>query len=360
MTGAPAAPVAPAEPQPPATTALPEPSPAASAVPPAASMEAAAPHIALLLPLKSPIFGKAADAVQQGFLAAASIEKNGLPVRIYGFNNESTEVADLYQQALRAGAVAVAGPLTRNGVTTLAANPNISVPTLALNMLDSQRFDNLYFFGLPSETEARQCAQRATAAGLLSATIVSTNTPLSKRLAQAFADDWQRAGGILTSEIVYAGDPAPLKELPLEPGNAVFLAAEADKARLLRPYIDATLPVYATSQIFVGNTRTLTNYDLTDVRFVDMPWMLQPDHPAVMIYPRSAAPLSPDLDRLYALGIDSYRLLKVIFDRSETSSLPLDGVTGKITLAGHIFQREAVLAIIKQGLGVPVDGKSRQ
>lgn len=317
------------------------------------------PHIALLLPLKSPLFAKAADAVQQGFLAGASKQAKGLPVRVYPCNDESAEIVALYQQALQAGAVAVAGPLTRNGVAALAANPNLATPTLALNLLDSTRTDHLFFFGLPAETEARQGAERATAAGLLSASIVSTNTPLSKRLAQAFKDEWERAGGIVQSEITYAGDPTPLKELPQDPGNSVFLAAEADKARLLRPYINATLPVYATSQVFSGNNHTLTNYDLADVRFVDMPWMLQPDHPAVMIYPRSATPLTPEMDRLYALGIDSYRLLHVIFEHSESKSLPLDGVTGKITLAGHTFQREAVLAIMRQGQGVPVDSKSR-
>jgi hypothetical protein len=308
----------------------------------------------LLLPLKSPSFAKAADAVQQGFLAAASKAPKSLPVKVYPFSDESTEVVPLYQQAVRAGAVAVAGPLTRNGVTTLATDPSLPVPTLALNMIESQRFDHLFFFGLPTEAEARQSAQRATAAGLLSSTIVSTNTPLSKRLAQAFADEWQRAGGIIQSEIVYSGDPTALKDIPTDPGNSVFMAAEADKARLLRPYINAALPVYATSQVFIGNTNTLTNYDIADVRFVDMPWMLQPDHPAVMIYPRSATPLSPDMDRLYALGIDAFRILQVIYNHSETASLPLDGVTGKITLYGHIFQRESIFAMMKQGQGIPV------
>ncbi len=332
---------------------------AASAAAAAEPAEPAGPHIALLLPLKSPMFGKAADAVQQGFLAAAGKQAKGLPVRVYPCNDESTEIVALYQQALLAGAVAVAGPLTRNGVAALAANPNITTPTLALNLLEGARTDHLFFFGLPGEAEARQSAQRATDAGMLSASIVSTNTPLSKRLAQAFKDEWLREGGILQSEITYTGDPAPLKELPLDAGGSVFLAAEADKARLLRPYINSSLPVYATSQVFAGNSRTLTNYDMADVRFVDMPWMLQPDHPAVMIYPRSATPLSPDLERLYALGIDSYRLLQVILEHGEERLLPLDGVTGKITLAEHTFQREAVLAIMRQGLGVPVNSKSR-
>lgn len=319
------------------------------------------PHIALLLPLNSPVFAKAADAVKQGFLAAAGKEVNGLPVRVYPCTDENnTEIVALYQKAVRSGAVAVAGPLTRNGVAALAASGPLTTPTLALNLIDDTRADQLYFFGLPPETEARQAAQRATAAGLLSATVVSTNTQLSKRLAQAFSDEWQHAGGILRSEIIYNGDPTPLKELSQDPGNSVFLAAELDKARLIRPYINAAIPVYATSQVFSGNTSTLTNFDLADVHFFDMPWLLQPDHPAVMIYPRVIPPMSPEMERLYALGIDSYRLLQVLFEHNPSNVLPLDGVTGKISRNGHVFQREGVFALMRQGLGVPVDSKSRQ
>ncbi|WP_190272141.1 penicillin-binding protein activator [Sideroxydans lithotrophicus] len=344
--------------QPPVVTeAVPAPAPLQSTVLPA--VIPGPPHIALLLPLNSPIFAKAADAVQQGFLAAANKEANGLPVRVYPYSDTNSEIVGLYQQAIRAGAVAVAGPLTRNGVAALAATGPLTTPTLAMNLADNDaRTDNLYFFGLPGEAEARQAAQRATAAGLLSATVVRTDTAFSKRLAQAFSDEWQREGGILKPEIVYTGDPTALKELPQDPGDSVFIAAEASQARLLRPYITAELPVYSTSQIFSGNNRTLTNYDLSDVRFFDMPWMLQPDHPAVMIYPHVTPPLPPELERLYALGIDSYRLLQLLMDHKETTALPLDGVTGKITLTGHTFQREAIFAIMRQGLGVPLDSKS--
>ena len=321
--------------------------------------EPAVPHIALLLPLKSPVFAKVADAVKQGFLAAASNETEGLPIRVYPCNDESSEIVALYQHALAQGAVAVAGPLTRNGVAALAANSQLMTPTLALNVMEATRSDQLYFFGLPAEVEARQVALLATSAGLLKATLVSTNTPLSKRLTQAFSEEWKRAGGIVQSEITYVNDPALLKELSLDPGNMVFMAAELDKARLLRPYINTALPVYSTSQIFSGNTNTLTNYDLADVRFVDMPWMVQPDHAAVMIYPRVTPAFEPDRERLYALGIDAYRLLQVLLDHGMTDALPLDGVTGQISLSGHLFQREATPAILKQGNGIAIERRSR-
>jgi len=320
-------------------------------------VEAPEHHIALILPLKSAAFGKAAEAVQQGFMAAAEQQQNGLPVRVYPCNDEKTEVLALYQQAIKAGAVSVAGPLTRNGVVAMATLPNVSVPTLALNVVDSTRADQLYFFGLPAEQESKQIAQLATKGGLLSATIVRTNTALSKRLAQSFSDNWQRSGGIILSEIVYTGDPAALRLIPTDPGNMVFLAAEVDKARLLRPYISNLLPVYATSQVFSGNANNLVNYDLAEVRFIDMPWVLQADHPAVMVYPRAAAPLPQDMERLYALGIDAYRLLQIFYQHDTINALPLDGVTGKVSLNGHLLEREAMPAVLRQGLGIPHDGR---
>ena len=122
-----------------------------------------------------------------------------------------------------------------------------------------------------------------------------------------------------------------------------------DKVRVIRPYLNAALPVYATSQLFNGNADTLTNYDLNDLHFVGMPWLLQPDHPAVMIYPRANPPLEPDMERLYALGIDAFRLLNIMLSNSYRTALPLDGVTGRIHLRNKLFQRDAIPAQIKQG-----------
>jgi len=96
--------------------------------------ENSAPHIALLLPLKSKssALARAAEVVEQGFTAAASVQ-HGIPVRVYPCIDESKDVISVYKQALANGALAVAGPLTRDGVTTLANYSGINVPTLALN-----------------------------------------------------------------------------------------------------------------------------------------------------------------------------------------------------------------------------------
>lgn len=324
-----------------------------------AEIEKPAPHIALLLPLKSAAFGQAAEVVQQGFMAAANNQPLPIPIRVYECADESKDIVALYLYAIANGARAVAGPLTRDGVAALAASAGISVPTLALNTGDAKDADKLYFFGMSAEAEARQAAQLAAAAGLRSASIVSTDTPLSMRLSQAFAEEWGKLGGSIAAKILYNDDPAALAGLPEEPGNMVFLAADVKTARMIHPYLSIAVPVYATSQLFNGNTDTLTNFDLNNTRFVDMPWLLQPDHPAVMVYPRANPPLETDMERLYALGIDAFRLLQIMLDSSYRTALPLDGVTGLIHLnRNHQFQREAIPALIKQGRGQPLESKS--
>ncbi len=310
------------------------------------------PHIALLLPLKSAAFGSAADAVRQGFEAAADLEMQlpgKLPVRVYGCFDEGKDIAALYRQAVADGARAVVGPLTRNGVGVLAAEKEIPVPTLALNMAETAPVGQLYFFGMAVEAEARQAAQLAMHEGLQWAIVITTREQLSKRLQFAFEEEWHRSGGTISREIEYDGDPAVLADIAEAAGTVVFLAADAEKARLIRPYLPNKLPIYATSQIFIGNSENLVNYDLHGIRFVDMPWLLQADHPAVMVYPRPISLLSADNERLYALGIDAFRLIQLLLAGKVDATLPLDGVSGRIELNSHVFQRTAVPAVFAQG-----------
>ncbi|HEU0187755.1 MAG TPA: penicillin-binding protein activator [Gallionellaceae bacterium] len=347
-----------------------------------------APHIALLLPLKSAAFASAADAVQQGFMAASSKQTQGtLPVRAYGTSDDTRDIITQYRQALANGAVAVAGPLTRDGVAVLAAYPEIAVPTLALNITDTKPSSNkLYFYSLTADTEARQVAQLAFKAKYRDATIVTTASPLSKRLSAVFAAEWKALGGNVTAEVLYNNDPSALADLPVAPwppgmtppepvylnadgeptapkrplpppaapSNVVFLAADSATARLVRPYFNPSLPVYGTSQLFRGNGDTLTNYDLNDIRFVDMPWMVQPENAAVQFFPHANPPLEADMERLYALGVDAFRLLQVM-RQNNPRALPLDGVTGRISLKENTFQRESLPALFRVGRGLTPD-----
>jgi len=313
----------------------------------------AQPHIAVLLPLKSPSLGGAAKILQQGIAAAMARHPSELPVRVYACSDEDLESIAIYQQAVRLGAKGIIGPLTPAGVARVASQEYIPVPTLLLNRADIPAAPNLYYFGLVMENEARQAARIASAADMHVASIVMTPGSLSKRLAAAFADEWKKLGGRIAASVEFTGDPEVVKDLPPDIGNMVFVASNAETARKFRPFINPLQPVYATSQIFKGNQATLINYDLREVVFLDMPWLIEPDKPGIKRYQRPNPPLNVDMERLYALGIDSYRLMRILLGGQPDSEMPMEGVTGTIRLnPGHLFDREAVFAEFKDGMAL--------
>ncbi|MFA6920658.1 MAG: penicillin-binding protein activator [Gallionella sp.] len=308
-----------------------------------------APHIALLLPLNSSSLAAAAETVHQGILAAAGLQNQALPVRVYSDYDEARGVVAAYRNAVANGAVAVVGPLTRSGVHQLADEKTLPVPTLALNIIEGQAPPQLYFFGMAVEAEARQIALLARKQGMKQAIVITGHDPLAQRLQFAFEEQWAASGGAILREIEYKGDTMIFADIVTTPDSMAFFATDIDTSRTIRPYLPNNLAAYATSQLFTGNRNTLVNFDFNDIRFVDMPWLMQPDLPSVAAYPHANRPLTADNERLYALGIDAYRLIRVLLSNTLKTQLPLSGVTGRIRLNDHTFNREALPSVFVQG-----------
>jgi uncharacterized protein len=330
------------------TQALPKPAGPAETTP-APSTSIVVPHIALLLPLKSQTYLRAAEAVKEGFTAAAEVPgaPHPLPIRVYEVDDHAQRLFDAYLSAIDLGAQIVVGPITRNGVTALAYSTLISVPTLGLNVPegDAPLPKPFYSLSLSQEAEARQIAHIAFNAGQRRAATVTSESPFNKRLQSAFAQEWRRQGGVLALEYVFSADSKSLAEfraaLRKETVEVVFLALDPTEASRIRPYIRPTLPTWASSQIFRSKQNMAMNADLQGVQFIDMPWLLKPDHAAVMVYPPSKRALSAELQRFYALGIDAFRVTQLLLERDLRSGESIDGVTGRISLPeGHHFQRE--------------------
>ncbi len=314
-------------------------------------------HIALLLPLKSNIYGRAADAFRQGFMTAATFQP-GLPIVFYPTIDQTEDVLHVYRQAVQAGAALVAGPLTRNAVTTLLEE-QLPVPTLALNTpeYNSALPQNLYIFSLNIESEARQVARLAFGEGHRSALTITATTPLGKRVQGAFIDEWLKLGGTIVERLNFTpnqnGYPKLRTAVAKIEADMLFLAADAEKARAVRPYLDNSIPTYATSLVYGDNGHAGRNLDLNQIHFVEMPWLIQHDHPAVITYPRPITPLSLEQERFYALGIDAYRISVQLLEPTP-DAWPLDGVTGQIDLDGQQFTRELTAAQFRQGEAVAV------
>jgi outer membrane PBP1 activator LpoA protein len=328
------------------------------AAPEETARPAAAASIALLLPLDSPDFAVAADAVRLGCQAATALGDGKHPLDIVRTSSNPEAITGQYEAAVRRGAGVVVGPMTRPAVTRLAGRSEIPVATLALNVSEAPGPlpPNLHVFGLSVEAEARYVAGRAMGPRLRKAVVVAAASPLARRVSHAFADEWLLRGGVISGVEEFSPDTdlARLHERLMRVGaEMVFFAGNAEQARAVRPYLNNQLPVYAVSQVYSGPGVALANSELNGVRFVDMPWLVEPDHPAVMIYPRNAE-LSAELQRLYALGIDACRIADALLSNRDATTL--DGVTGRISLRGDgRVDREPVSAVMKEGLGVPLE-----
>jgi uncharacterized protein len=317
-------------------------------------------HIALILPLTSQALGRLADAVRQGFMAAAEAGGKDLPpVAVTAIENEAAGLLEACRNAQAAGAVLVVAGITRDGASALARSDCPRQPVLALNEPQAAAPDipaNLYTFSLSLESEARQVALLAVAEGWHSAIVITSPSPLARRVQEAFEREWSRAAGEVSGRLTFSGtaEDAPLvrERMATVRADMVFMALDQPEARAVRPYVSGMLPLYATSMSVNARAETIVNVDLQGVRYVEMPWFVQPDHPAVMVYPVPRA-MSVEEERLYAFGIDAYRISTQLMRGDKRA--PIDGVTGRIALEppAH-FARTLTPAEVDGGRVIPL------
>ena len=317
-------------------------------------------HIALILPLNSKAFGSVAEAIKQGFIAAATVDgKDATPYRIYPRDDEAASIGAQYRKAVQEGAIAVIGGVTRDG-TNLMVKEAGYLPTLALNApTEIDLPDRFFYISLSLDAEARNVAREAALSGFRSAAVLSTNNALAKRIQDSFEKEWIRLGGAIVDRVGFTGDLAESGKLQKALDKAkeksradvIFIAADVRAARMARPFIPVGMPVFATSHTLDARAGTVENLDLDSVRFLEMPWFVEKDHPAVMAYAKPSISLSIDSERLYALGIDAWRLMQMILKANKPKNIaPLDGVTGKLTLDGAQFVRTLTAVEMRDGM----------
>lgn len=313
-------------------------------------------RIALMLPFSGRL-EKVSKAIQNGFLYAyyqdqLAQDQSSLDQSLKAeleVINASTDPAEFnlqYYQAIENGADFVVGPINKELVELLQSRESLQVPTLALNYGDESRPSdlNLYQFGLRPEDEAEQIADYALAEGRHHAITLVPDTKWGQRLHQAFKLRFEALGGHVVGSETYPsrksdysvsikqllnlttsnlrksmiqqviGQPVKFDPRRRQDVDMIFVAANSRQARLIKPQLKfhhaQGLPVYATSHISSSNANADDDRDLNDILFVDIPWMLDNqnnlDHQNISkLWPDSSQRFS----RLFALGIDAYRLI---------------------------------------------------
>jgi hypothetical protein len=312
--------------------------------------------IALILPLDEPAFQRAASAVRDGFFDAAAAAGKSEDCIVIRHRRDG--VVGAFQAARAKGVRVAVGPLVRDDLKTLAL-ANADLPwTLALNQLDdgTKLPTAIYAFPLTVESDGRTLARRARKVGVHSIDVIEGDSPLMKRLATSFATEWTAKGGDAPAALRF--DPAPealtalRRTITRNAPGAVLLAINGDHAALMKPFIGG-IDAYASGLVFERPSAAVA-HDLDGVRVVEIPWLLTPDAPEFASFNRRDFD-SDSLARLYALGLDAYRIA-ASFENGPPDRFELDGATGHITLAtGHEFQREGRLGVYRGGVLVPLD-----
>jgi outer membrane PBP1 activator LpoA protein len=353
--------VAPDAAQPAAAAAPPAPSAAGPAGAPTSAAKDAAPvdtgvDIVLVLPLAAPDYARAAEAVRDGFLAAAGAAKASDRCRVIGHGDG--DVLAAFAAAKSLGARVVVGPLVRDDLRTLVAAAEPLPLTLALNQLDDGATlpPQLYTLALSVESDARTLARRMRDGGASTIALIGNASPISRRFASAFAAEWLLAGGGPIETVAYDARPDALTELrrtlAKSPADAALLALDGQDAATARNFA-LRIPVYAISLINQPHAPSVLN-DLEGVRFVDLPWLVTPGERALAGLPRKDTG-NVLLDRLYALGLDAFAVARA-FREGVPERLDIAGATGQLALAeGRQVTRDGVLAVFRQGQVVPAD-----
>ncbi len=312
--------------------------------------------LALVLPLESQVYGRAAEAVKAGFTAAANAADTRYTVVAHGDDG----VVAAFARATAAGARVVVGPLVRDDLKAIATAGGELPWTIALNQLDESSAlpPRVYTLALAVESEGVQLARRASAEGARTVVVIGSDAPLQKRFAGAFTGEWILQGG--DAPLTFQLDRSPemlallRREVKRAAPDTVLLAVDAQDAALVRPYLGQAA-AYTSSQVNDRQSPEVLR-ELDAVRFVELPWLADPSAPA---FGRIARPEYGNaiLERLYALGIDAFRVAQAFAD-GEPSTLEFDGAIGHLALdRSRHFLREGALLQFRDGEIVPAGGR---
>ncbi|MGP0014450.1 penicillin-binding protein activator, partial [Pseudomonas sp.] len=271
-----------------------------------------------------------------------------------------------YRKAQASGVQLVIGPLEKPLVKQLSARPQLPITTLALNYSESaQNPAQLFQFGLAAEDEAREVARRARADGLHRAAAMVPKGEWGDRVLKAFRQDWEANGGTVVGiervdqPVALAQQIAELFQLRQSEGRAkslqstvggqvaaqpsrrqdiefIFLAATPQQAQQIKPTLNfqyaGDVPVYATSHVFSATGDQNQYNDMNGVRFCETPWLLDANDPLRKQVTAQWPQANGALGRLYAMGVDAYRLAPRLGQLKALPDSRIEGLSGSLSM----------------------------
>lgn len=327
-------------------------------------------------------------------------------VKVY--DTSTQPLAALLTQAQQDGATIVVGPLLKDKVTELGTTQT-PLNVLALNQPETEKNSpNICYFALSPEDEAQDAARHMWAQHRQMPLLLVPRGSFGDRIAQAFADEWQKQGGqtvlkqglgsyselksTIRSGIRLTGTPvsssaqtaAPAQQgvtiggitIPAPPsddqitqatsggvsGNvdSVYIVATQDELTLIKPMIDLAVSgrnkpaVYASSRSYQAGAGPDYRLEMEGVQFSDIP-LLAGNNPQLMQQAASQFKNDYSLVRLYAMGIDAWDLANHFSQIRQIPGFQVSGTTGQLSANENcVIHRKLPWLQYRQGSLVPV------
>ena len=298
--------------------------------------------LAVLLPLSGEL-SRAAVPVRDGMLAAYYGETRRRP-QIDFYDTAGTPAGALaaYQRAVSEGADLVVGPLGRDEVGALF-HATLSVPVLALNRAGSHPPPGNASFSLAPEDDGLAAAEYLVGHGAHRVLVLSDDDETSRRTVAAFRTHLQDRGGSIASVLTVADKPGDMSgalqaAAQAQGGiDALLFALKPAQARAVAPQLAtaglADKPRVGTSQLAGSGD---AKHALDGIAFPSETWSSQgvPGLPSPAFAAKTLPSARGPAARLFAFGVDTWRLAAYIDFLATHADAKLQGATGTLRLDG--------------------------
>ena len=330
--------------------------------------------VALLLPLNgsSRVFG---DTIRQGYVDAAKFYPQEPQQNVIVLDTSVAPMDNLIQQAQEQNIELIVGPLLKSEVSQIKQLAP-SIPVLALNKVDDGTVfaNKMCFFALSPEDEAKDAADHIFAQNKRKPLLIVTETDLGRRVAQSFAKQWSQITNGSQSYVQYVGNLNTLRAninhstgisitgSPISFNNddgiasmtsnassfefdAIYIYSSYDELTLIKPMLDmgagktvgngsSPIALYSSSKSHVANASNDFYYDMNQTEYSDIPLIINLSEKTTAVIP-SNIQKDYSLVRLYAMGVDAWRLANRFNQLDSYQPNFLDGMTGKLSTSNQ-------------------------
>ena len=316
-------------------------------------------QIGLLLPLSGDgqILG---TTIQSGFNDAKG--NSTIPVQV--FDTSMNSVQDIIAQAKQAGIKTLVGPLLKQNLDVILADPAQiqGMDVLALNATPNSRaIAQLCYYGLSPEDEAESAANKMWNDGVRNPLVAMPQNDLGQRVGNAFNVRWQQLAGT-DANIRYYNLPADVTYFLQENGSnstALYVVANPDELVEMKGYLTNSAPnlrIYASSRSSSNATSSNPEFvaQMNGVQFSDIPFFKETNSPQ---YQKLAKTTGSEyqLMRLYAMGADAWLLINQFNELRQVPGYRLSGLTGILSAGTNCnVERDMTWYQYQDGAIVPV------